>query len=153
MVIACFYPRFLPLSGRGIDYEGPRTEEKIVEFAHKMLGPAVKTQLDKPLSGLIKSKPDPPVFVHIGQRSELYAEFENMAEVYMPNVPFYHIEAPHEGKVAVVKDGKMIDFTRETRLASWIGAEKEASFAEFNLKTAKRFLKSKFIVVAIDKGQ
>ena len=71
----------------------------------------------------------------------------------MPNVAFYHIDAPHEGKVAVVKDGQMIDFTHEGRLGAWINSEKESSFAEFTLKTAKRFLKHKFVVVAVDKGK
>jgi len=116
-----------------------------------MLQPAVKTQLDKSLSSLINSKPDPPILVHIGQRSELYGEFEHLAEVYMPSIAFYHIEAPHEGKVAVVKDGQMIDFTHEGRLGAWINSEKESSFAEFTLKTAKRFLKHKFVVIAVDK--
>ena len=71
----------------------------------------------------------------------------------MPSIAFYHIEAPHEGKVAVVKDGQMIDFTHEGRLGAWINSEKESSFAEFTLKTAKRFLKHKFVVIAVDKGK
>ena len=53
----------------------------------------------------------------------------------------------------MVKDGQMIDFTHERRLGTWINSEKESSFAEFTLKTAKRFLKHKFVVVAVDKGK
>ena len=142
-------------NGRGIDYDGPRTEDKIAAFAHAMLGPAVKTQLDTSLASLIASKPEPPVFVHLGQRGELYGEFEHVAELFMPQLSFYHIEAPHPGRVGVVKDGQIYDYTPGSiggRLATWVTTEKESSFGEFTLKTAKRFVKHKFVVVAIDKG-
>jgi len=141
-------------NGRGIDYDGARTEEKIAAFAHAMLQPAVKTQLDTSLASLIASKPEPPVFLHLGQRGELYGEFEHVAELFMPQLGFYHIEAPHAGRIGVVKDGQMFDYvpgSAARQLAAWVSAEKESSFGEFTLKTAKRFVKHKFIVVAIDK--
>ena len=77
-------------SGRPIDYEGARTESEIVKFVSRASGPAV-VKLSKTLNSLIKSRPDPPVFILVGEKGEEYDKFTNAAEGYIPNIKFYYI--------------------------------------------------------------
>jgi protein disulfide-isomerase-like protein len=78
-------------NGRPIDYEGARTESEIIKFVSRASGPAV-VKLSKTLNSLIKSRPDPPVFILIGQKeSQEFEMFTNAAEGYIPNIKFYYI--------------------------------------------------------------
>lgn len=48
----------------------------------------------------------------------------------------------------------MIDFpiSGPVELDQWVHTEKDSSFGEFSLKLAKKLVKRKYIVIAVDKG-
>ena len=48
----------------------------------------------------------------------------------------------------------MIDFqiSGPVDLDRWVHTEKDSSFGEFSLKLAKKLVKRKYIVIAVDKG-
>ena len=92
--------------GRAIDFEGSRSEKDILNFVNRASGPAVK-EPKKTLAALgdtklkfylwliifflVKSNPEPPIFIYIGEKNEHYQKFENVAESYVPNLSFYYI--------------------------------------------------------------
>ena len=48
-------------------------------------------KLTKTLNSLIKSRPDPPVFVLVGEKGEDFNIYEQVAEAYIPNRKFFYI--------------------------------------------------------------
>ena len=48
----------------------------------------------------------------------------------------------------------MIDYSISgpVELDQWVHTEKDSSFGEFSLKLAKKLVKRKYIVIAVDKG-
>ena len=48
----------------------------------------------------------------------------------------------------------MIDFpiSGPVELDQWVHTEKDSSFGEFSLKLAKKLVKRKYIVIAVDQG-
>jgi len=139
-------------NGRAIDFEGSRSEKDILNFVNRASGPAVK-EPKKTLAALVKSNPEPPIFIYIGEKNEQYEKFETVAESYVPNLNFYYIPAFHAPKIGVIKDKKMIDFpiSGPVELDQWVHTEKDSSFGEFSLKLAKKLVKRKYIVIAVDK--
>ena len=90
--------------GRAIDFEGSRSEKDILNFVSRASGPAVKEPkktlaalgnayyfCHRHLFFLVKSNPEPPIFIYIGEKNEQYEKFETVAESYVPNLSFYYI--------------------------------------------------------------
>ena len=46
---------------------------------------------------LVKSNPEPPIFIYIGEKNEQYEKFETVAESYVPNLSFYYIPVRNIG--------------------------------------------------------
>ena len=99
--------------GRAIDFEGSRSEKDILNFVSRASGPAVK-EPKKTLAALgkifvmnhdysskhiflVKSNPEPPIFIYIGEKNEQYEKFETVAESYVPNLSFYYIPVRNIG--------------------------------------------------------
>ena len=97
--------------GRAIDFEGSRSEKDILNFVSRASGPAVKEPkktlaalgnifvmiIHQNISFLVKSNPEPPIFIYIGEKNEQYEKFETVAESYVPNLSFYYIPVRNIG--------------------------------------------------------
>ena len=97
--------------GRAIDFEGSRSEKDILNFVSRASGPAVKEPkktlaalgeifvmiIHQNISFLVKSNPEPPIFIYIGEKNEQYEKFETVAESYVPNLSFFYIPVRNIG--------------------------------------------------------
>ena len=97
--------------GRAIDFEGSRSEKDILNFVSRASGPAVKEPkktlaalgeifvmiIHQNIFFLVKSNPEPPIFIYIGEKNEQYEKFETVAESYVPNLSFYYIPVRNIG--------------------------------------------------------
>ena len=76
-------------SGRGIDYEGAREENAIVNWAKKATGPAVLSTKHK-IEDMIAKHQVKPVFLFNGNtNSQGFEQFQAAAEKYVPNISFF----------------------------------------------------------------
>lgn len=140
-------------SGRGIDYEGAREENAIVNWAKKATGPAVLSTKHK-IEDMIAKHQVKPVFLFNGNtNSQGFEQFQAAAEKYVPNISFFKNKSSgdEDEKISVIKDGKEYVFKGPAKaLKNWVQDERESSFQPLTMKLARQYSsENKFVAVIV----
>ncbi|XP_022622108.1 protein disulfide-isomerase TMX3-like isoform X1 [Seriola dumerili] len=155
------YPSILMLKkGVKYNYSGPRTKDGIMDFAHRVGGPLVRTLTSLQLFQHAMNSRD-VMFVYVGATSQLKGNYTSAAEQLIVHTYFFSaardilpkaVSLPSLPAVVVFKDGTFFTYNEEHDgdLKSWINRERFPNYFKIDSYTLYAMGESgKLVVLAL----
>ncbi|XP_074484681.1 protein disulfide-isomerase tmx3a-like, partial [Sebastes fasciatus] len=127
------------------NYSGPRTKDGIMDFAHRVGGPLVRSLSSLQLFQHAMNRHD-VMFVYVGATSQLKGNYTSAAEELIVHTSFFSstrdvlpkaVSVPSLPAVVVFKDGGYFPFDekRDGDLKSWINRERFPNYLKIDSYT------------------
>ncbi|XP_050925732.1 protein disulfide-isomerase TMX3 isoform X1 [Lates calcarifer] len=157
------YPAILMLKkGVKYNYSGPRTKDGIMDFAHRVGGPLIRSLSSLQLFQHAMNRHD-VMFVYVGATSQLKGNYASAAEELIVHTYFFSatrdvlpkaVALPSLPAVVVFKDGTYFTYNEESdgELKSWINRERFPMYFKIDSYTLYAMGESgKLVVLALVK--
>ncbi|XP_029381299.1 protein disulfide-isomerase TMX3-like [Echeneis naucrates] len=154
------YPAILMLKkGVKYNYSGPRTKDGIIDFAHRVSGPLVRSLSSLQLFQHAMNR-HVVMFVYVGATSQLKGNYTSAAEELIAHTYFFSatkdilpkaISMPSLPAVVVFKDGTYFTYTEKLDgdLKTWINRERFPSYFKIDSYTLYAMGESGKLVVLV----